>query len=174
MEKMLSAEKEKYWNSLESVELFIENNVVRAEYLTENGERKFRVLVRWENEKEREMIRKLAIAYIRLPIVVKRTIPMNIVGLDESLFMKSKFYVGEGRNYWCCALEQFLIELTNFYYNGTGDLSFISAFIDNYIEENERENLLNMFLKLKRKVHQYCSKDERDWLDNMCETIFGF
>ena len=51
MEKMLSAEKEKYWNSLESVELFIENNVVRAEYLTENGERKFRVLVRWENEK---------------------------------------------------------------------------------------------------------------------------
>lgn len=57
MEKMLSAEKEKYWNSLESVELFIENNVVRAEYLTENGERKFRVLVRWENEKEREMIR---------------------------------------------------------------------------------------------------------------------
>lgn len=82
MEKMLSAEKEKYWNSLESVELFIENNVARAEYLTENGERKFRVLVRWENEKEREMIRKLAIAYIRLPIVVKRTIPMNIVGLD--------------------------------------------------------------------------------------------
>ena len=46
--------------------------------------------------------------------------------------------------------------------------------LESFIEENERENLLNMFLKLKRKVHQYCSKDERDWLDNMCETIFGF
>lgn len=175
MEKMLEEDQKllNWWMSLDEIELFKKNDLIRVEYDFSGNTPRFKVYCLEKDKFKRELLVKLAIAYIQCPIEIKRLIDLESIEINDKLFEKSKFYVGQNRNYRCCELEQLLIEITNMYYNCQYDKSFICSYIDAYMSKAEAIKLKTMLLGMNKKQYYY-SAPKKDWWDNMCETIFGF